>query len=232
MDGQANRITNNRSAFVLAKPLLPIQNQAMSKYHGEKVLVVTRALFDQLGAFQGLKSDPGAYLPALLDPANNFFLDREAAEDDPGHKQLIPYCIFCCDGKILRYVRGGSSGEKRLASQSSIGIGGHINASDFTSDHLGQETYDNGVSREIAEELKIGGSFTHRIAALLNDDTNEVGKVHLGVVHIVELENEDVEPNEAAIESLEFVTLETLAADDTLETWSRICADALRELLG
>ena len=203
----------------------------MSKYHGEKVLVVTRALFDQLGAFQGLKPDPGAYLPALLDPANNFFLDREDAEDDPGHKQLIPYCIFTCGGKVLRYVRGGSSGEKRLASQASIGIGGHINASDFTSDHLGRETYDNGVSREIAEELKINGSFTHRIAALLNDDTNEVGQVHLGVVHIVELENDDVAPNEAAIESLEFVSPEALAADEALETWSRICADSLPDLL-
>ncbi len=62
----------------------------MSKYDGEQILVVPRSLFDNLGSFQGLTTDTERYVPALLDPSNNFFMDREAAEEDPSHKQIIP----------------------------------------------------------------------------------------------------------------------------------------------
>lgn len=200
----------------------------MSRYDGERILVITRQLFDDLGAFQGLQRDVDAYLPSLLDPRNNFFLLRDDAEGDPSHKQIIPYAVFRHRERILHYVRGSSSGEQRLASLGSIGIGGHINASDFAEDHLGFETYRNGVEREIREELVINGSFTHRIVALLNDDSNDVGRVHLGVVHLVDLDTDDVRPNEAALTDLKFLTLDELAArSDKLETWSRFALDAV-----
>lgn len=200
----------------------------MSKYEGEKVLVVTRDLLNQIGTFQGLETDTGRYLPAFLDPTNNFFLDRELAEDDPSHKQIIPYAIFHHDGRYLSYVRGKKSGEQRLAAKTSIGIGGHINASDFSTDHLGVETYNNGVSREIAEELDIDGSYSHKIIALINDDSNEVGQVHLGVIHLVELSSSGVRSNEDAITELKFQTLTELQANaGNLETWSRTALGAL-----
>ncbi len=201
----------------------------MSKYDGERVLVIKRELFDQLGAFNGLSTKIDHYLPRILDPANNFFLLRDEAEDDPSHKQIIPYAVFHHEGRYLHYVRGSGSGEQRLASKGSIGIGGHINASDFTDDHLGRETYDNGVAREINEELRIdGGGSSHSIIALLNDDTTAVGQVHLGVVHRVELDSDDVRANEDAITQLEFLTLDELEdRRDQLETWSRIALDAL-----
>jgi predicted NUDIX family phosphoesterase len=200
----------------------------MSRFGGERVLVVTRALFEELGAFQGLNTDPDRYLPALLDPANNFFLDREAAENDPLHKQVIPYAIFRHGGRFLRYVRGTGSGEQRLAAKASIGIGGHINASDYAAEHLGQETYHNGVTREIAEELALAGPYSHRIVALLNDDSNEVGQVHLGVVHLVDLASPDVRPNEDTITDLTFLTPEELRAEaGRLETWSQFALGIL-----
>ena len=205
-------------------------------YQGEQILVVTRDLFNKLGDFQGINTDADHYLPSLLNPQNNFFLDRGAAEDDPSHKQLIPYCIFRVKDeqgvRYLHYTRGKAGGESRLHAQVSIGIGGHINPVDQREDHLGMETYMAGVEREIDEELNIGGGHTNKIVALLNDDSNEVGKVHLGVVHMIELENDDVHANEDAIANLALCSLEDLRGDlyDRLETWTRCCVDLLEDL--
>lgn len=205
----------------------------MSRYPDENILVVTRALFDELGAFEGLSLEPERYLPSLLDPANNYFLARDDAEDDPSHKQIIPYAIFRHGDRFLHYVRGGGSGEKRLAAKGSIGIGGHINQDDFDAQaHLDKDTYTIGVEREIDEELNIEGGHTQRIVALINDDSNPVGQVHLGVVHLFELESDQVTSNEDNITELSFLTIEELQARrDRLETWSQHCLDGLSRLL-
>jgi predicted NUDIX family phosphoesterase len=202
----------------------------MSKYEDEKVLVVPRPLFDEIGSFQGLSNDVESYLPRFLDPANNFFLQRDDAEDDPTHKQIIPYAIFHHEGRILHYVRGKKSGEQRLASKGSIGIGGHINQEDLDASSLEKDTYMTGVEREVNEELILSSGYKQRIVALLNDDSNEVGQVHLGVVHLFDLESAEVTAGEANIASLEFLTVaELLAKHDELESWSQICVAGLSE---
>ncbi len=203
------------------------------KYPDEKVLVVSRALFDELGSFQGLSLEPDRYLPAFLDPENNYFLARDDAEEDPSHKQIIPYAIFHHQGKYLHYVRGGGGGEKRLAAKGSLGIGGHINAEDAAQSSLDKDTYTTGVEREVDEELNLSGGHTQKIIALINDDSNEVGAVHLGVVHLFDLESGAVTANEDNIAELEFLTLEELEARrDRMETWSQICLDGLEKLMG
>jgi predicted NUDIX family phosphoesterase len=203
-----------------------------SKYDGEEILVVPRPLFEELGAFQGLSTDVGRYMPSLLDPKNNFFMDRAAAEDDPTHKQLIPYSLFRHEGRYLHYVRGKSGGESRLHALGSLGIGGHINPVDAREDHLGQATYMAGVTREIEEELILEGEHPHRVVALLNDDSNAVGQVHLGVVHLFELTSREVSAREDALSDLQFKTLEELRGPlyEQLESWTRFCVDALDEL--
>ena len=90
------------------------------------------------------------------------------------------------------------------------------------------ESDQDAMRREISEELKLGGGFTDRVVGLINDDSNEVGQVHLGVIHLVELESADVQPGEAAIVQLEFVTPEALVEGrEQLESWSQIVADNL-----
>lgn len=203
----------------------------MSKYEDENVLVITRALFDELGAFEGISLEPEKYLPAMLDPSNNFFLSRDDAEHDPSHKQIIPYAIFRHEDRFLHYVRGGGSGEKRLASKGSIGIGGHINDTDYAAASLDKDTYTNGVEREIDEELTIDGEHTQEVIGLLNDDSNEVGQVHLGVVHLFTLSSNRVTPGEDNITELEFLSLDELEERrDRLESWSQICLDGLRQV--
>ena len=194
----------------------------------EHVLVIPRSLFDQLGSFQGFQPEVERYLPAMLDTANNFFMERPAAELDPTHKQLIPYSLFHHAGRYLCYTRGGKGGEKRLHAKRSVGIGGHINPVDQGQDHLGEQMYYNSIEREIAEELRIGGTHTQKVIGLINDDSNEVGQVHLGVVHLFELSSDDVASNEDAIQDLQFVPLaELVAGVDSLESWSKICVEHL-----
>ena len=201
----------------------------MRDYQGEEILVISRQLFDELGSFQGIKTDVDGYLQAILDPANNFFMDRGKAEDDPSFKQIIPYALFHHDGKYLHYTRGKSGGESRLHAQGSVGVGGHINPVDERADPLGKATYLAGVEREIDEELNITGGHQNRIVGLLNDDSNDVGKVHLGVVHIFDLESEDVTSAEDALANLAFQSSEDLTGKfhGSLETWSRFCIDEL-----
>ena len=201
----------------------------MSKYDGEQILVVPRSLFDNLGSFQGLTTDTERYIPSLLDPSNNFFMDREAAEEDPGHKQIIPYSLFRHRDRYLHYVRGKSGGESRLHAQGSLGIGGHINPVDERSDPLGHATYMAGVGREIDEELVLPSDPKQRIVALLNDDSNAVGRVHLGVVHLFELTDDIASAREDALCDLQFQTITDLKGPlyESLESWSRFCVDAL-----
>ena len=98
---------------------------------------------------------------------------------------------------------------------------------------LDEAAYLEGVRRETCEELKIGTSFRNRVVALLNDDSNEVGQVHLGVVHVFDLDEPTVEKNEAMITNLEFLRPEDLRARrETLESWSQICLDGFEKLLG
>ena len=198
----------------------------------EMILVVRRALIEQLGMFQGLCFDVNRYLPALLDRANNFFTPRAPAETNPELKQIIPYVLLVHAGRVLHYVRGKKAGEQRLVAKGSIGIGGHMNDHDEGLFALDRAAYDAGVQREVGEELRLGAKFTNRAVALLNDDSNEVGRVHLGVVHIFTLDSDDVQKGEAMITDLQFLDRAQLAARrEAMETWSQICCDQLDRLL-
>jgi predicted NUDIX family phosphoesterase len=200
----------------------------------ENVLVVRRSLFDELGSFHGLNFEPEKYLQALLSRGNNFFLPRARAENDPTHKQIIPYAIIARGNTVLHYVRGKKSGEQRLVAKGSIGIGGHMNQEDESLFNFAvdEAAYRAGVKREVNEEIKIETAFEDRIVALLNDDTTEVGRVHLGIVHVFRLAEEKVQKREAMITNTAFLKKEELLARrDSLETWSQLCVDSFDRLL-
>ena len=198
----------------------------------ENILVIKRSLFDQLGSFHGLNFEPRRYLDALLSRGNNFFLPRAQAENDPTHKQIVPYAILAFKDKVLYYVRGKKAGEQRLVAKGSIGIGGHMNESDESLFAWDEKAYRTGVEREVNEEIKIDTKFDDRIVALLNDDTTEVGQVHLGIVHVFKLTEPKVEKREAMITGLAFLTkTELVARRESLESWSQICVGSLERLL-
>ena len=196
------------------------------------MLVVRRSLLESLGTFQGLQFEVDRYLTAMLSRENNFFAARSSAEIDPSLKQIIPYAILVSEGKVLRYKRGKKSGEQRLVAKGSIGIGGHMNDRDEELFALDKEAYFAGVQREIDEELIVERPLQNRIAALINDDSNAVGQVHLGVIHILDLAHPTAEKRESMILNIEFLTPNQLRAErETLETWSQICVDNMHKLL-
>jgi len=198
----------------------------------ENVLVIRRSLFDELGSFQGLNFGPEKYLKAILSRGSNFFIPRPEAETNPAYKQIIPYALIAFEKTVLHYVRGKKAGEQRLVAKGSIGIGGHMNETDESLFAMDEEAYRAGVEREVNEEINIDTSFEDRIVALLNDDSTEVGLVHLGIVHIFKLKEPKVQKREAMITSLGFLTREELMARrGSLETWSQICLDSLERLL-
>jgi predicted NUDIX family phosphoesterase len=198
----------------------------------ENVLVVRRSLFDELGSFQGLHFAPQPFLDAMLARGNNYFLARATAENDPTHKQIIPYAILVCGNRVLHYVRGKKAGEQRLVAKGSIGIGGHLNDADESLFAWDEQAYRAGVEREVNEEVTIETPFEDRIVALLNDDSTEVGRVHLGVVHVFRLQEERVQKREAMITNLAFLDQAELEARrESLETWSQICLDHFDRLL-
>jgi len=195
-------------------------------------MVVPTELFHCLGYFQGFTDRVDRYLGELLSPANTSYRPREEVEDDPGFKQLIPYVIFRHTDElgrqtVFQYTRGSGMGEGRLHRKHSVGIGGHISAVDANS---GGDTtpYEEGMRRELQEEVRIDTPYASRCVGLINDDQTEVGSVHLGVVYLFEVEQPAVRPNEEEIVESGFRPVEDILADMTgFETWSEICMRAL-----
>ena len=150
-------------------------------------------------------------------------------EKDENFKQIIPYCILSSGGAIFRYKRGKKTGEKRLQALESIGVGGHISLSDERPLLGGaEETYQEAMRRELSEEIVIETPYQERCIGLINDDTSEVGRVHLGIVHLFHLEEPKVKRREKALAEARFGPLAQLRARrDHLESWSQFCLDAL-----
>ncbi len=195
----------------------------------EHVMVVPTQLFHDCGYFQGFNAEVDRFLPKLLSPNNTSYLPRGEMEEDPSFKQLIPYCIFrfqdsSGDVQLFQYTRGNKQGEKRLHAKRSVGIGGHICTLDLGDD----SPYQVGLNRELEEEVRIDCTFDQRCVGLINDDENEVGKVHLGIVHVFDVTEPKVYANESGLVDARFVPVNELTDNiDEFETWSQICIRAL-----
>ena len=185
----------------------------------EQVLVVPR---DALVPGEGWTGVRLGDLRAELDVVarDGFFVRRGDAEEDPTHKQVIPYLVLR-DGErwfLMRRTRAG--GDARLHDLWSIGVGGHLNPGD--GDVAG------GLRREWAEELVAGFEPAYTPVGLLNDDTTPVGAVHVGFVYVADAAGREVAIRETdKLEGTFATTDEVRAVRDAMETWSRIVFDAL-----
>jgi predicted NUDIX family phosphoesterase len=210
------------------------EGKTVSEVHAERVLVVPTALFHRLGYFQGFCGEVDRYLGELFDPRNAGYRPRREVEVDPGFKQLIPYVIFRHNDPekgacVFQYTRGSGMGEGRLHRKHSVGIGGHISSIDDQAAGNGNSSpYEEGMRRELDEEVAIDTPYTAQCVGLINDDETEVGRVHLGVVHLFDVERPAVSPRESEILDVGFRPVaEILQNMDGFETWSQICMKAL-----
>ncbi len=166
-----------------------------------------------------------------------FFVERPKAERTPAWKQIIPYTLVQCGERVLLTRRTKKGGEARLHDKHSIGIGGHINPIDLeAATQAGSlcNPLPSGARREIEEELCVHGRYELRALGLINDDSNSVGAVHVGVVHVMRVDG-TVEVREKEQLEGQFVTpheLRALAERGTnIETWSKLLLPHLEELL-
>src|SRR5215469_6681073 len=196
----------------------------------ERVLCFKRELFEKLGVFQGMSLEVEKYLPVVTAQTNITYLNRSEAEQDRRYKQLIPYALIVHGDRILRYRRGKGGQETRLHGLYSVGVGGHISEEDkglFTTG----PGYHDAMRRELMEEVAI--DVTKEMAvAVINDDSTDVGYVHLGVVHVVYVADDTIANGRSGIVGAEFISLNEVAKNpDAYESWSRFCVENLEALL-
>ena len=185
----------------------------------EQVLVVPREALVRGEGWTGVQS--GDLVEALdVVAREGFFVRRGDAEEDPSHKQVIPYLVLR-DGErwfLMRRTRAG--GDARLHDLWSIGVGGHLNPGD--GDVAG------GLRREWSEEVVAAFEPEFEPVGLLNDDTTAVGSVHVGFVYLADAGGRAVEIRETDKLTGAFATTdEVRAVRDAMETWSRLVFDAL-----
>jgi predicted NUDIX family phosphoesterase len=165
---------------------------------------------------------------------------RSVAEHDYDSKQLVVYVLINHEQTFLSYQRTPKTTETRLKALYSIGIGGHVNVDDqiqptlFGANEAAWKDFVlNAVRREVSEEVQIEGANAEapRLICFVNDDSNDVGKVHFGVVFVMKLAKPSVAiRGERGIGKLSFRTLpELISMRDTLETWSQLLVDFLAQ---
>ena len=191
----------------------------------ENVLVVkTDLLAPYINGKTGLIKENNAEMLDII-IKNHQFIPRPDAEGDPSYKQIIPYVVLKRGEQIFMTRRLNKGGEARLHGKISIGVGGHINPVDETDS---RKVLMRGLERELDEEVYIEQRGELVPCGFINDDTNGVGSVHLGMCYTMEVKGE-VSVKETEKLSGGWMTLGELEGSfDDMETWTQIAMGVLR----
>lgn len=186
----------------------------------EEVMVVETAKLAPLfrgRAFDLIRDDADAILDVIK--GRHFFVPRPDAEVEPKWRQIIPYVVVMHGDDVFTLRRLRKQTEARLHDKVSIGIGGHINP--------GHDIL-SGLQKELDEEVAVEGSYALEFAGILNDESTEVSRVHLGAVYVLRASSANVLVRETEKMTGSFVPRRELATlRDAMETWSQVVYDAL-----
>ncbi|TPG68573.1 hypothetical protein EEL31_08610 [Brevibacillus laterosporus] len=199
----------------------------------EQILVVKRTeLFDnEKLVFQGIEKEPEKITKLMTNISDHYTVMRRGdAEEDPSFKQPIPYVVIRKGNELFMYKRLSGGGETRLHDKLSLGTGGHMNQEDASSF---EEVLEANLLRELEEELDIQATDREfNTIGFINDDIEEVGKVHIGLLVTLDLdENATVDVREIEQLEGEWTTIEGLLKPNTyerLESWSKFVVDVLK----
>ena len=210
---------------------------AGTQLHDELILVVPReCLFADTDAWHGLKAvDFEHYLNIINDKKE--FLPRSIMETDPTYKQIIPYLVFEHNNTYFLMQRKSDASEARLRNKLTLGIGGHIRQEDMSpyyaeaSKGLGREnSLFAWAMREFHEEVDYAGNLSVKPLGILNDDSNDVGKVHIGFVLLLTGDISNI-AIKSELKSGTLVPLsECIAQRECMESWSQFVVDFLTEV--
>ncbi len=201
----------------------------------EMIVVAPRkhVFHDESLTFQGVVSNHER-VATIMNRINRHFSEmrRGNAEEDETYKQPIPYVVIRKGNDIYAYERLKGGGESRLHQKLSIGFGGHMNA---TSSSDFKEMLETNTERELHEELNFDPSFIKgtKTIGLINDDENDVGRVHIGILSVLDLAEEaTVTVKETNQLSGMWLSVDQLSETETferLETWSQFVIDILKK---
>ena len=197
--------------------------QVVPPMHDELILVVKRELlFKGQEVWHGLKTADIEETIFCIDQHKEF-LPRSVMEQDTRYKQIIPYLVFMHENRYFLMQRQSKTTEQRLKNKYSMGIGGHINQEDMTSNSI-----IDWAKREFHEEISYAGNYTVEILGMLNDDSNSVGEVHLGLVLLLHGDSADI------VVKSELKSGVLLSLEDAefyypnMESWTQIVYHALQ----
>lgn len=197
----------------------------MSKFDEQIIVVPRKVLFnDEKNAFNGFLHKNNIKGKYIFNALSEYEVKRRGdMEEDSTFKQLISYCLLENEkGEILVYERLSGGGEERLHGQSSIGVGGHMN------DVMGADSINEvlrvNAQRELEEEVGLAKEDSQNMEYLgfINDDNNEVGKVHMGIVFKITVNTTDVEAKETDTLRIKWVEKGSIESYDDFETWSAL----------
>ncbi|MEN2031856.1 NUDIX domain-containing protein [Staphylococcus hominis] len=203
----------------------------MSKFDEQIIVVSRELLFDnEKNAFNGFLSKNDVQGEEIFNTFKNYEVKRRGdMEEDPSYKQLISYCLLENENdEILVYQRLSGGGEERLHGQSSVGVGGHMN-NVVGADSINEVLRVN-AQRELNEEVGLSEDRSQNMEYIgfINDDTNVVGKVHIGVVFKIKVKSSDVEVRETDTLKINWVSQDEINDLNHFESWSALILKDLK----
>jgi predicted NUDIX family phosphoesterase len=181
----------------------------------EQVMVVRTVDLQPFFSGRLIRSHARAILDAIA--SKHFFIDRPTAEISPEYRQIIPYVVIRSGDEYFVLVRTPKQSETRLHHKVSLGIGGHVNPG---------HTLLEGLQKELDEEVWIGSTYDMQFIGIVNDDSTDVGRVHLGAAYVLDAQGKDVKIKETDKMSGEWMTRAGLRGSrDAMESWSQIVYD-------
>lgn len=202
--------------------------QAVVKKVDEKILVVPRnVLFQNNDVWSGFKALTSLEDFQTIVEQNKLFLWRSEVEQDPSYKQIIPYLVFRYQDTYFVMKRRSTASEQRLKDKYTNGIGGHIRQEDIENQTLFQ-----WAQREFDEEVCYKGNFTVKPLGLINDERDEVGKVHIGFAFLLEGDSDQIAIRAEHKEGYLLTLAECQALYSSMESWSQFVLDYLADMQG
>jgi predicted NUDIX family phosphoesterase len=187
----------------------------------EKILVIpTKAIVQE--SFCGIKKLQEPLLRQTISSQGSFMC-RNLAEQDTNFKQIIPYLIYRFKDKFFLMQRSAKASETRLKSKYSLGIGGHVRKEDLTA----AGSLLSLAEREFHEEINFSGNYKAKFLGLLNDDSNPVGKVHSGLIYLLEGDTDNISIKSELTSGFLMTFKELKTFYNSMETWSQIVMDYL-----
>lgn len=199
--------------------------QTKHQNYSEEILVIRRnILFKNHSAWQGIKTD---IFDSFVENIQQYaaYIPRSHAETNEAYKQIIPYMIFKFENKIFVMQRKSTASEQRLANKYSLGIGGHIRQEDIVDNDIFQ-----WARREFQEEVSYSGTLKISKIGVLNDDSSAVGKVHLGMILLLEGNSDQIKIKSEHKSGILLTLAECKSLYPLFESWSQIILDLSEKL--